>query len=89
MGEVWPSSSDEHLNCNNDQYSDNDNKFMDCQQHYNQSMDYQPYFEGYVPTNPETPMQMMSSSDEQTDGSSDTASCSASGSRRVMREIIV
>ncbi|KAE9556388.1 hypothetical protein FO519_000428 [Halicephalobus sp. NKZ332] len=87
VGEVWPSSSDEHLNCNNDEYSDNSNKFMECPQHYGQPADYQPYFEGYIPTNPEG--QIPTSSDEQTDGSSDTASCSASGSRRVMREIIV
>uniref|UniRef100_A0AC34QSZ8 Uncharacterized protein n=1 Tax=Panagrolaimus sp. JU765 TaxID=591449 RepID=A0AC34QSZ8_9BILA len=91
MAEGWPASSDEHLNCNNEQaYADDcNNKFIECQpQHFIANGSYQPYFDDYTQSNQETGIQIISSSDEQTDGS-DTASTSAGGSRRVMREIIV
>uniref|UniRef100_A0AC35F2G5 Uncharacterized protein n=1 Tax=Panagrolaimus sp. PS1159 TaxID=55785 RepID=A0AC35F2G5_9BILA len=92
-GDSWQNTSDEHFNYNNDPYmAEYNNQFpheMEYQVATSQSQPaavaYQPYFDGYKQ---EAAIHIMPSSDEQTDGSSETSSC-PNGSRRVMREIIV
>lgn len=93
-GDSWQNTSDEHFNYNNDPYlTDYNNQFPHEMEYpittpQPQVAGYQPYFDGYMTNKQEPTVHMIASSDEQTDGSSETSSC-PNGSRRVMREIIV